>query len=206
MPESPEDLYARVVAQVGEGGRLPTPPIPEWDIFPWEVVDGRLVTKVLGAPLEREEPRWGESAAKPCGTCQEPDSERLIWRNERWKVSTMEKPGGLPMIVFLHSREHLDFTDLDDDMAAECGRITVWLSRIMSNLDHIGRVHVCKWGDGGSHLHVWFIARPERIPHLLGSTAVEWDEMLPPVPEDIWRADLKKVADRLAHHDGTALI
>ena len=34
MPESPEELYARVVAQVGEGGRLPIPPVEEWDMFP----------------------------------------------------------------------------------------------------------------------------------------------------------------------------
>ena len=43
MPESPEDLYARVVAQVGEDGRLPMSPVSEWDVFPWEVVDGVLV-------------------------------------------------------------------------------------------------------------------------------------------------------------------
>ena len=51
MPESAEEVYARVVAQVGEGGRLPMPPVGEWDMFPWEVIAGELVPKVL-EPLE----------------------------------------------------------------------------------------------------------------------------------------------------------
>jgi hypothetical protein len=34
----------------------------------------------------------------------------------------------------------------------------------------------------------------------------EWNEMLPPPPADVWRADIKHVADRLAHHDGTSLV
>ena len=61
-------------------------------------------------------------------------------------------------------------------------------------------------GDGGAHLHLWFIARPERFAGILGSMAMEWDEMLPSPPEDVWRADLRAVADRLATHDGVALL
>ena len=67
-------------------------------------------------------------------------------------------------------------------------------------------MHVNRWGDGSEHLHVWFLARPERLPGILGSLAVEWDEMLPPVPEDVWRADIKEVARKLATHDGKALV
>ena len=29
-----------VVAKVGEGGRLPMPPVVGWDVFPWEVTAG----------------------------------------------------------------------------------------------------------------------------------------------------------------------
>lgn len=76
----------------------------------------------------------------------------------------------------------------------------------MGQLPHVGRVHACRWGDGGAHCHLWFIARPARMPGIRGSLAVEWDAMLPPPPEEIWRADLKAVADRLAHHDGRALV
>lgn len=204
MPESAEEVYARVVAQVGEGGRLPMPPVGEWDIFPWEVVDGALVPKILEPPLAAEQPRHGEGG-RPC-SCESGGPPNAIWRNDRWVVSTTDAPTGLPLLLFLQTREHLDFDEMDDDLAAEYGRITAWLHRIMANLPNIGRVHVCKWGDGGAHLHVWFIARTARLPHLLGSMAVEWDEVLPPGPEDVWRADLKQVADRLATHDGEALV
>ena len=204
MPESPEDLYARVVDQVGEQGRLPMSPVADWDVFPWEVVDGTLVPKVLRPPLAAEAPRAGDAGAAPCPTCSSDGSDRS-WENERWTVKTMPR-GGMPLILMLETREHLDYTDLDDDLAAEYGRISVWLSRIMSKLPYVGRVHVMRIGDGGSHVHIWHAARPERMPNILGSLALEWDEMLPPPPEDVWRADLKAVADRLATHDGRALV
>jgi len=52
MPESAEEVYARVVTAVGEHGRLPMPPVGEWDMFPWEMVDGELKPKVLRPPAE----------------------------------------------------------------------------------------------------------------------------------------------------------
>lgn len=201
MPESAEEVYARVVALVGREGRLPMPPVEEWDIFPWE---GEMVPKVVQPPLAAEEPRWGEGD-RPC-SCRSGEPEHAIWRNDRWVVTSADKPGGLPLMLYLQSREHMDFSDMDDEMAAEFGRVTSWLHRIMARLPNIGRVHVSKWGDGGSHLHVWFIARTARLPHILGSLAVEWNEMLPPVPEEVWRDDLKQVADRMATHDGESLL
>ncbi len=47
---------------------MPAPPIAEWDVFPWEVVDGAIAPKLLAAPAE-EEPRNGESPDKPCVSC-----------------------------------------------------------------------------------------------------------------------------------------
>lgn len=204
MPLSPEQVYAQVVEQVGTDGRLPMPPVAEWDIFPWEQVGDTWLPKVVQPPLAAEPPRFGESD-KPC-QCERGDLPNMIWRNDRWNVTTRDKPSGMPLVLFLNSHEHLDLSDLDDEMAAEYGRVQVWLHRIMANLPHIGRVHVNRWGDGGAHLHVWFIARYERLPHILGSLAFEWDEMLPPPPEDVWRADLEHVAARLANHDGESLI
>jgi hypothetical protein len=115
-------------------------------------------------------------------------------------------PKGLPLVLWLSTKEHLDYPEMGDELAGEYGRISTWLCRIMSNLPHIGRVHVNRWGDGSEHLHVWFVARPARLPHVLGSLAVEWDEILPPVPEDVWRADIADVVRRLATHDGKALV
>jgi hypothetical protein len=205
MPESPESLYARIVAQVGEDGRLPMSSVVDWDVFPWEVVDGALQPKVLAPPIAVEVPREGDPGGKPCGVCGRKSTNALIWENDRWIVKHLPR-GGMPLVLMLEPREHLDYTDLDDEMAAECGRLSVWLSRIMTNLPYVGRVHVMRIGDGGAHLHLWHLARPERFPGILGSLAQEWDEMLPPPPEDVWRADLKAVADRLATHDGRALV
>lgn len=204
MAESPEALYARIVEQVGPDGRLPMPPVEEWEIFPWEVVDGTLQPKVLRPPLGAEAPRVGESDDKPCGTCAGADEPARIWENDRWFVSRKER-AGLPLVLLLHSKEHLDYPDLDDELAAEYGQLSVRLTRIMESLDNVGRVHVSRWGDGGSHLHVWFAARPARLPGVLGSMAIEWNEMLPPPPQEIWEADCHEVARLLANHDGTAL-
>lgn len=206
MPESAEELYARVVAAAGEDGRLAMPAYEGWESFPWEVVDGKLVPKVLQPPVDAEGARGGESPDKPCPTCTGNDTDDRIWENERWFVNLVREPGGMPLILFLQTIEHLDYPDMDDELASEYGRLSARLCRIMSNLPNVGRVHVCRWGDGNQHHHVWFIARPERFPQIIGSMAVEWDEMLPAPPDDVRRADARAVAQRLATHDGRALV
>jgi hypothetical protein len=42
------------------------------------------------------------------------------------------------------------------------------------------------------------MARPARIPQLIGSFAAIWDDILPPTPEEIWRDNLAVVARELA--------
>jgi hypothetical protein len=205
MPESAEEIYARVVAEVGEHGHLPMPAAGEWDVFPWAVVDGQIAPRVVPPPAA-ERPRNGDPDHRLCGTCTDRENGRVIWENERWTVTRMPAPTGLPLVLFLQTKEHLDYPDMDDDLASEYGRLSVWLCRIMSNLPHIGRVHVNRWGDGGGHLHVWFLARPARMTGILGSYAVEWDAILPPGPEEVWRADLHTVATKLAFHDGHARV
>ncbi len=204
MPEPAEEVYARVVAAVGDDGRLPMPPVQDWDAFPWEVVDGALVPKVLRPPAD-EAPRIGADGVG-CFNCAGDGNAIRVWENDRWKVSHPEKPGGLPLVLWLASKEHFDFPEMDDELASEYGRISTWLCRIIENLPHIGRVHACRWGDGSEHLHAWFIARTARLPGVIGSMAVEWHELLPPVPEEVWRADIRTVAHKLANHDGWALV
>lgn len=205
MAESPEDLYARIVEQVGSDGRIPMTPAVDWDVFPWEVVDGAIVPKVLAAPLPVENPREGDPGGKACHLCAGDRENATIWENETWTLRPMPR-GGLPLILMLEPKEHLDYTDLDDDQAAELGRLSLWITRIMEHVEHIGRVHVMRIGDGSAHLHVWFIARPARFGQILGSFAVEYDDMLPATPEDSWLADQRTVAQRLALHDGRALV
>lgn len=203
MPESAEEVYARVVAAVGPDGHLPMPPVGDWDIFPWEVVDGELVPKTLRPPSD-EPVRHGESDEKPCGTCAGIDPDRVVWEDERWVLTHQGAPSGLPLVLVLHTREHLDYGDFDDDLASECGRISNRLTRIIEHLPHIGRVHTMRIGDGGSHFHLWLFARTARLTGVLGSPALEWDDMIPPGPEDVWRADLHTVATKLANWGGDA--
>jgi diadenosine tetraphosphate (Ap4A) HIT family hydrolase len=198
MPESAEEIHARVVAAAGPDGRLPVPPIAEWDTCPWE---GEVRVRPVLPPAD-EPPREGVDGVD-CATCAHPD-RHVIWGDERWTVSSTAAPTGMPLVLFLRPREHFDFTDMDDEQAAECGRITVWLTRIIEGMPHVGRCHVFKVGDGAEHLHLWFFARPDRMPQFRGSFAIEWDDILPPVPEDVWRADLAYVAEHLASHGGAA--
>jgi len=54
-------------------------------------------------------------------------------------------------------------------------------------------VHVCRFGEGSEHFHMWFIARPARMPQLASSFAMVWDDVLPPVPDDVWRESCERV-------------
>ncbi len=204
MAESAEEVHARIVSAVGTDGHLPMPPQGDWDIFPWTVVDGKVAPRTLPAPSD-EPARWGESPDKPCGACADGfDPEQVVWDDEQWVLTHHGAPSGLPLVLTLHTREHLDLGHLDDDLASQLGRITNRLVRIMEHLPEIGRVHVSRWGDGGSHFHLWFVARTARLTHVLGSPAVDWDDIIPPGPEDVWRADLHTVATKLANWGGEA--
>ncbi|MFC7493139.1 MULTISPECIES: hypothetical protein [unclassified Nocardioides] len=202
MPEPASEFHARVLA-IAADGRLPAPDMSGWDIFPWDVVDGAVVPKPLEAPGP-EAPREGEDGGRPCWACAGFGSDRIIWEDERWVLTRSEEPTGLPLVLTLWTREHLDTGDLDDDQASEFGRMANRLVRIMQGLPHIGRVHVNRWGDGCSHFHVWFVARPEGFSQIKGSYAVEWDDILPPVDAEVWRADLHTVATKLANWGGHA--
>lgn len=204
MAESPEELYARIVAAVGADGRVPMSPVHEWDMFPWELVGGRLVPKVLQPPMDAEPARSGAGGVD-CHLCDGSGDAVRIWESWNFHLKRPAAPTGLPLVLWLNANEHYDFTEMGDQQAAEFGQLSVWLARIMSNLRGVGRVHVNRWGDGSEHMHAWFIARPARIPGLIGSMAVEWDEMLPPGPEDVWLEDCRQVATKLAHHAGRAL-
>ena len=186
MPETPEELYERVK------GSLRMPPVEEWDTFPF---DGEMTPRALLPPVEQEQPRHGEGGVD-CERCAASDDE-YVWTNERWRMLALG-PTGLPLVLMLESREHFSAPgDLPDDLAAELGVLLGRIERAIRSIGDIGRVHVCRWGDGGEHLHWWFMARPARIPQLIGSFAAVWDEILPPVPEEIWRADVDAVVAAL---------
>ena len=71
------------------------------------------------------------------------------------------------------------------------------VERAVRSVPGVGRVHVCRWGDGSEHLHWWFIARPARLPQLAGSFAAIWDDILPPTPLPVWHENLRLLRQRL---------
>jgi diadenosine tetraphosphate (Ap4A) HIT family hydrolase len=180
MPETPEELYARVK------DALRMPPVEEWETFPF---DGEMRPRELQPPDDRDPARKGEGGVD-CWRCQASDDD-YIWTDERWRVRALG-PTGLPAVVMLESREHYaEPGDLPDELAADLGVMLARLERAVRAIPDVGRVHVCRWGDGGEHLHWWFMARPARFPQLIGSFAAVWDEILPPLPEKIWRENVE---------------
>jgi diadenosine tetraphosphate (Ap4A) HIT family hydrolase len=187
VPETAEELFARAATA------LRMPPVGEWETFPFE---GQMKPRPLLPPVEREEPRHGEGGVD-CRRCAAADDEYL-WTEGRWRLRSFDEPTGLPVVLVLEPREHLgEPGDLPDEIAAELGVMLARIERAVRSVGEIGRVHVCRWGDGGEHLHWWFMARPARIPQLIGSFAAIWDDILPPLPEEVWRTNLDAVVAAL---------
>ncbi|SNT65739.1 hypothetical protein SAMN05421812_1268 [Asanoa hainanensis] len=176
------------------------PAYTKWPSFPFE---GDLRVKSLADPVDAEPRRKGEDAAD-CVACNTPD-DAYIWVSERWRVRAMERPTGLPMVLILEARSHLDLGDLPNLLAAELGVMTVRLERAVRSLDGVARVHVNRWGDGSAHLHMWFLARPYGQLQLRGTFLSLWDDILPPIAESVWRENLALVAAWLAEFGGTAI-
>jgi len=184
-------LLARVAAAVDDEGRLPLPDVASWDIFPFE---GELLVKQLEEAVLPEPSRSGEDG-RDCHACRE-GLEQALWSDARWKLVPLAETS-IP-VVLLEPIEHLDLADLDEAYAAELGLLTVRIERALMALGGVGRVHVAKWGDGGSHLHVWFFARPEGLLQLRGSSLSDWSDCLPPMPAQEWEAVQQVIAGLVA--------
>ena len=179
MPETPEQLWERAK------DALRMPPVQEWESWPFE---GELRPRPLARPEAEERPRHGAGAVD-CRRCTASDDE-FLWTNERWRVHALP-PSGLPLVAMLEPREHFSEPgDLPEELAAELGVLLGRIERAMRSIGEVGRIHVCRWGDGGEHLHWWFMTRPARIPQLIGSFAAIWDDVLPPVPDEIWEENV----------------
>jgi diadenosine tetraphosphate (Ap4A) HIT family hydrolase len=187
VPETPEELYMRAA------GALRTPPVETWDAWPFE---GTLGPRELLPPLEHEPPLVGADGAE-CWRCEAAD-EDYVWAGERWRVRVLG-PTGLPMVALLETRDHYATVgELPGELAAELGPQLGRVEQAMRALGEIGNVHVCRYGDGSEHLHWWLTARPARFEQLRTSLVAFWDDVLPPVPEEIWRADVERLRAALA--------
>jgi diadenosine tetraphosphate (Ap4A) HIT family hydrolase len=131
-----------------------------------------------------------------CPACTKPDSS-YAWTSERWRLFAPE-PSGLPVILILEPREHFAGpADLPDELAREQGALLCRVERAVLALGDVGRVHVCRWGEGAEHLHWWFIARPAGFGQLRSSFAEIWDSVLPPTPQDVWDENVARVVHAL---------
>jgi hypothetical protein len=166
--------------------------VQEWETWPFE---GAAVPRALEPPVDGETPRHGAGGVG-CRRCER-DVEGALWQDDNWVLDSLDRPSGLPCIVLLHPRLHVDLLDLPDELARELGPLLIRIQRAVFAIGDIGNVHVCRWGDGSEHLHIWFMARPARLPQLIGSFAAIWDDVLPPLPDDVWRANLEIVAREL---------
>jgi hypothetical protein len=182
VAETPEELYARAK------DALRAPPVEEWETWPFQ---GPVRPRPLEAPAE-EPPRQGEGGID-CRRCAAGDDEYL-WTNERWRIKALG-PTGLPLMAMLETRAHLgEPGDLSDELAGELGVLLARMERALRGIGEIGRVHICRWGDGSEHLHWWLIVRPARMHQLSGSFATIWDDVLPPLPEALWRENVAAFA------------
>ncbi len=187
------DITRRAREAYGVDGRPAVPRMAGWPIFPFEV-DG-LCVRAVEDPVVPEPPRHGEDGPDGCWTCAAPD-EGFLWAGERWRLSMPADPQSLPALT-LHTRDHLDFNELTEELGAELGVLLVRGQRALRSLEGVGRVHVYKWGDGGAHLHVVLVARPLGMMQLRGAYLSTWADILPPMPADQWQAVRNHVGEVL---------
>lgn len=198
MPESAEDYYARIAAATDAEGRLPVAveEMPGWDIYPYETDSLRL--KPLRPLAEAEPPRAGEDPAECwCAGGEWAEwHQEYVWRNERW-VLTLARATGLPIQLNLTPLAHCDLGSVPEEISGEMGRLIVAVTAAIEELPAVGRGQIAKYGDGGAHLHLFFLGRPARILQFRGSPLMDWEENLPRVPLEVLRDNASYVGSRL---------
>jgi hypothetical protein len=120
----------------------------------------------------------------------------VVWTNDAWKVG-LSQESGAPLLLVLSPCAHHDFTTLPKDLAAEMGQIMVALGAAIEALPSVARAHVSRWGDGGAHAHIFFYARPARMPQLRGTMMAVWDDYLPRMPGDVRDSNARAVIQDL---------
>lgn len=168
---------------------LSLPDMVDWPIFPFK---GDLSVRTVRPFNDEERPRAGEPGADAC-PCESDDGRwPVVWSNDRWEVRPIhfDNDGGAPVPAYmLQTVDHMDIEDFDDDYAAELGIMTIRMERAIKAIGSIGRVHFNRWGDGGSHFHVWFLGRPFGASQLSGFTLPLWGFVLPSLSTEVRAAN-----------------
>jgi hypothetical protein len=188
-------------ARLPYGERVSPEPLIGLPFFPFE---GDVSVVPLEEPIVPEPPRVGEPGGDSCRRCEKP-AEYAIWRDDRWVVRTGFQRMGLPMVAALEPLEHVTMHTMPPDLAATMGPVIQRLAIAIGRIDGVGRCHFSRWGDGGEHFHMWFLARPLGMMQLRGAMIAAWDDMLPPLPDEELAANIRTVATAMAEGGGEAI-
>lgn len=166
---------------MSEDVRLPVPNVVEWPIFPFE---GDFKVRKIEPPFDEERLRHGDPGGPPCG-CEDGDKPDPVWTDGTWAVTRIlfaESEAGFPSYM-LQTVEHMDFGEMSEELAAQFGVMSLRMERALTSLPNVGRVHINRWGDGGAHMHVWFLGRPFGAWQFSGYMLPLWGFILPPLDE-----------------------
>ena len=93
-----------------------------------------------------------------CPECARVATERIVWEDEYWILTTAEHPDSVAAALLLQTREHSKVGQLSDDLASQFGRISNRLVRIIESTPQAQYVDVSRYGADRGHFHVWFFA------------------------------------------------
>ncbi len=168
----------------------------------WFPFAGDITVKPLEPPVIPEPDRAGVDR-ETCSSCRRPDTDD-VWSDDNWRL-VAPTPSQLRGTVLLETRAHYDsFADFPDDLLAELGPHIARVERAVLGLGDIARVHVCRWGDGGAHFHLWFLPRPLGMLQLRGSMLPMWMDFMPDIPPEDAGSTLREIGAALAVEGGTA--
>jgi hypothetical protein len=82
---------------------------------------------------------------------------------------------------------------------SELGPLLLKVQHAVLAVPGVGNLHAGRrtLGEASEHCHIWFMARPARMEQFRSSFAAIWDDVLPPLPEETWRANLEIVRQTL---------
>jgi hypothetical protein len=185
-------------ARLPIGQRMSPEPVLGGPFFPFE---GDVSVVPLAAPEIPEPPRNGEPGGDSCFRCADPD-RGVIWRDELWHVRGPHQPTGLPMVLHMAPNEHATLHTMAPEVVAAMGPLIQRVAVAIGRIDAVARTHFSRWGDGSQHFHLWFLARPLGMMQMRGAMLAVWDDLLPPIPEEEMRANVRTVALALAAGGG----
>lgn len=168
------------------------------DGLPWAFE--QITMRPLEPMLVPEKPRGGELDPRECGHCG--PSEHTIWHDDLWQVRAGWDVGGLPFIGGVAPRDHWLLENAPTEVLAPLGPLMQRVSQAVKSVPGVARCHFGRWNDGSAHMHMWAMGRPAGMMQGRGAVLAFWDEILPPVPQEMAQEHLRIVAEALAAGGG----